>query len=528
MILNNNDAFFVETELQRVQAVAQKLDQLNRELQRESSIKDETKRVSTSLGRDDYVKDGSIHIVIPKDDKLIGKGEPEFSLGTRVFFANGINTTLDKARTEGTMLAARIGQPVDLVYVGTAGIGNDIVTAAHETFDHERGMQNPPERTLAAEIIKTLDRGEDVHVVGFSRGALVTQLALEAVEHHYKELHHSARWVTEHIAPHISVETFNGASHHMPEGVRAKHYVRGDDLLVAQSIGMGPMAPSVRAVAAMGIDATLAAINNLPSQQRDAIARDATDVISTVANLSHEFGLSNDRESLLGVSPDRLIQDLTRIKHDVGALSKDVAIERTPGATPGANELNRDGYANMANGPIVTLPPFVDLADAANPLLLAVKQHGDFPQMLAFRTTFEQHPAPRAREHEHDRGVQHVSVAEMTGVTAFRHDGVVQLRAGFRSDGEIVDLDANRVVQSIVENGSTHLMTFGRHDFESHFANHDEFTAMIKRGQSVELEIDHGGKLHARPLVHEHEQHVPLELGRVHTVSRTEGLTHER
>jgi hypothetical protein len=67
----------------------------------------------------------------------------------------------------------------------------------------------------------------------------------------------------------------------MPEGVRAKHYVRDDDLLVAQSIGMGKYTPEVRGIAGAGIDSALALINEHPPEKREAAARDSRDRVQT-------------------------------------------------------------------------------------------------------------------------------------------------------------------------------------------------------------------------------------------------------
>ncbi len=97
------------------------------------------------------------------------------------------------------MIAARIHRPVDLVYVRTENPVADVKKAINETFNHEEGKRNPPERALAAGIIESIDKGENVHVIGFSRGTLVTQLAIEAVDDHYRAEGHSSRWVVEPV-----------------------------------------------------------------------------------------------------------------------------------------------------------------------------------------------------------------------------------------------------------------------------------------------------------------------------------------
>jgi hypothetical protein len=95
------------------------------------------------------------------------------------------------------------------------------------------------------------------------------------------------------------------------------------------------------------------------------------------------------------------------MRDDLRALSKDLA--SLPPATPAADEIRRDGYYNTPNGPIVTVPPFLD-ASAKNPLQWIVDQH-DLPQMLEFRQPFESHPSPQARGQGANLGDHHASPA---------------------------------------------------------------------------------------------------------------------
>ena len=128
--------------------------------------------------------DGKIQQITSEGDKFFAKGPREFSQHTHVFFANRIETSFARAEAEGTMLAARIRQPVDLVYVRTDGLQSDLSKAVGETFDPAAGKRNPPER------------------------ALVTQLALDSVADHYREQSHPTSWIERHVAPRITVETF--------------------------------------------------------------------------------------------------------------------------------------------------------------------------------------------------------------------------------------------------------------------------------------------------------------------------------
>ena len=501
------------------EGLEEELKGVGAELDREQHIASEFDKLE--VGRTtgpEKTADGYVQRVVPTMDRDVPSGQPEFGSNTHVFFANGINTRFERAQVEATMLSARVHQPVDLVYVRTENPVANVKKAIHETFNHGEGKRNPPERALAAGIIESIDKGENVHVIGFSRGALVTQLAIEAVDDHYRAESHSSRWVVEHVNSHITVETFNGASHSMPEGVRAKHYVRDDDLLVAQSIGMGKYTPEVRGIAGAGIDSALALINELPPEKREAAARDYKDLVKTTDKIALDAGPMHATESLLGQPDGHLRQDLLHMRDDLRALSKDLA--SPPPAMPAADEIRRDGYYNTPNGPIVTVPPFLD-ASAKNPLQWVVDQH-DLPQMLAFRQPFESVPAPHARSRDSELGVQHTSGVTGYGMTAFRHGKVVDLTAGYRQDGKIVDIDAKRVLQSVIENGQEHVITYDRRALESHFADKEQFAATIKRGKNVEIEIDHAEKAHAQGLVHEHAQHVNNEVARARTISRSD------
>ena len=500
-------------------AIHERIDATASEMRQEASIVAELNRVEASvkqpkIGQD---KDGAISRLTPTDDKAVAINRPELGANTHVFFANGIETSFERARIEGTMLAARVGQPVDLVYVRTDGLQSDLSKAVGETFDPAAGKRNPPERALAAGIVAALDRGEDVHVVGFSRGALVTQLALDSVADHYREQGHPTSWIERHVAPRITVETFNGASHAMPPGVRAKHYVRDTDVLVAQSIGMGEYAPLVRATLASAVDATLASINDVPPEKRQAMTHAANDLVATA------LGVQGNVEAITLSSP---IDRLGQIRTDVRTIVQGLASEHHP--APGADEIRRDGYANTPNGPIIHVGGLID-HDEPNPLLKLADQH-DLPQMLAAREPFEAHPAPQARTHERDRGVAHAPMGDSLDhhVPSFRRGEVQHLGPGFRESGRIVDVDENRIVLSVIEHGHDGCVTLDRHTLEPMFASHAEFAGAIKPGKSVELSIDHAGKAHAQVLAPEHTQLRASERVRARTVSRDEGQRHER
>ncbi len=323
--------------------------------------------------------DGALRTVEPDMDRLQPAGKPEFGDNTRVFFVNGIKTTDFAAMAEAKMLAGRMHQNVDLVYVQTNGVEEDLKRAIKETFDPANGRNNPPEKTLATNIEQTLDRGENVHIVGYSRGALVTQLALQSVRDHYEKQGHDEVWVERHIGSHITVETLNGASHTMLPGVNAEHYVSKYDDLVANTIGMGASAPSVRAVAAVVIDGTLRAANALPESDRAALAGEINAVRDDLRALETDLRADVPRTSP-AVDPGRGLHDLTKLAKDL-----DTLLGHKP-MTPGADEVRRDGAGNTPNGPVRTVPAYYDLPHlkSGDYSDFVTEQH-DLPGMLPSR-----------------------------------------------------------------------------------------------------------------------------------------------
>ncbi len=345
------------------------------------------------------LSDGESLRVSPGADKVAGiaTGTAEFGSNTDVYFANGINTRAPQAVAEAAELSARVHQDVTLVYVETKGIVRDVQSAYGETMYPALGRQNAPERTLGDAVIDSLDRGRDVHVIGYSRGALVTELALDRVVDHYGAKGYSSDQISGMIMSRISVETFNGASHNLPRGVSSEHYVSDMDVLVGQTIGMGPGAPLIRGIAGHGIDDALALANSLPIETRRQLSADAGALLKGFVKL-HQDAMSTQFSP--GTVP-RDVADLARIKHDLDTLKTDIAHVQRSSATPGGDEIAREGYANQ-NATVHRVPVYFDTADRAKDLipivgpplgeaLAAVEQH-DLPPMLPYRQVHSANP----------------------------------------------------------------------------------------------------------------------------------------
>ena len=200
-----------------------------------------------------------------------GKGVlREFAVYTRVIYVNGINSNDVETTTEARAYAKAIGGPVEVIHVATHGIVSDLHDAFVETTDQRTAFRNKAEHDVAREVISLATAGKDVHIMAYSRGALVTERGLELAATELRARGFNADYIAKKVFSHVTVETVNGASHTMPDGVRAVHYVSEGDVLVAQSLGMGSVAPETR----LGAAALMLAIGDTPgvmSEIRDGV-----------------------------------------------------------------------------------------------------------------------------------------------------------------------------------------------------------------------------------------------------------------
>ncbi len=96
---------------------------------------------------------------------------------------------------------------------------------------------NPATDTLATTVIQELEAGRDVHIIGYSQGALITSGALRQVEDYYKDQGYDDEQVRAKMS-NIKVETFGGAARTYPDGPQYVHYVNYADP-IATNFGLG-------------------------------------------------------------------------------------------------------------------------------------------------------------------------------------------------------------------------------------------------------------------------------------------------
>ena len=207
-----------------------------------------------SANPNDTARDG----VDGRFDPPRGTASNEFSKDTRVIFVNGIGTDETLSAGQATLYAAATGHAVELFHVETHGRPADIATALHETLDERFAQSSPAEKLLAKEILSLATSGKDVHIGAYSRGAIVTENALWVVRHELERRNIPEAEIVKTFS-HVTLETFNGGSHDVPNGVRSVNYVNPADVLVSEISGMGPMSAVSRGIIAENLPLPIAA-----------------------------------------------------------------------------------------------------------------------------------------------------------------------------------------------------------------------------------------------------------------------------
>lgn len=158
----------------------------------------------------------------------------------RVVQVNGIMTDLE--RHLGDMQAlANTGASVIGIHNSTDGLGGDI----REYFsDKMRIGQSQPVTTLAELIYAAVSKGEELHLVGHSQGALMVSRALAIVHRRLCQ----EQWIDSESSSrafeHLKIETYGGGAHEYIDGPQ---YVHVDNHLdpVPQLFGLGKLASAL-------------------------------------------------------------------------------------------------------------------------------------------------------------------------------------------------------------------------------------------------------------------------------------------
>jgi hypothetical protein len=199
----------------------------------------EIARVTVRADRDEFDK---------KIERPANRDQSSFKSSTEVIYVNGIGTDEIGSRKEALAYADLTHHDVTLLHDETHGKPIDVAIAVLETNVPGFAEAGKPERLLAAELLQKAGNGHDVHVAAYSRGALITEKAIALADETLRQEGRSPEYIRDVFHKHITLETFNGASHNVADGIRAVHYVNERDIAVGNNLGMGPLTPVTRSV----------------------------------------------------------------------------------------------------------------------------------------------------------------------------------------------------------------------------------------------------------------------------------------
>jgi len=169
--------------------------------------------------------------------------------GKTVLYVNGIVTDLGGQAVEMQQIADQTGMRVIGIHNSTEGAVADIAECvsdklamvedfAEAVTGTSRKGSNPAVDTLADTMYTELMAGRDVHVMGYSQGALITARALRDLASRLRIEDGLPQAQVEQLMSRINVETFGGAGAIFPDGPRYVHYVNTRDI-VPMAFGQG-------------------------------------------------------------------------------------------------------------------------------------------------------------------------------------------------------------------------------------------------------------------------------------------------
>jgi hypothetical protein len=180
------------------------------------------------------------------DGKLLGGDGRFYSPSTRVedlpavrpsngaepkgttIFVNGVGGKPDGVLNQMQQYANASGNQVVGVYNATEGFVKDIFQSGKDKFDLGK---NPAVDTLADLIYSKVTAGENVQVMGYSQGGLITSRALEDVRNRLMLEGGMSKGEAEQAMSRITVETVAGAGSHFVDGPKYTHYVNKADVV---------------------------------------------------------------------------------------------------------------------------------------------------------------------------------------------------------------------------------------------------------------------------------------------------------
>jgi hypothetical protein len=149
---------------------------------------------------------------------------------------NGIGD--DKASQYSSLqaVANATGDPVIGIHNATQGFVTDIAQSAGDKLNIGK---NPAVDQVESEVYSSIQKGQPIHLLGHSQGALIISRALYNVEDRLQIEDGLTKQQAEQKLSLVQVETFGGAATSYPDGPQYVHYVNRADI-VPDAFGLGP------------------------------------------------------------------------------------------------------------------------------------------------------------------------------------------------------------------------------------------------------------------------------------------------
>jgi len=149
--------------------------------------------------------------------------EPKSKSRDLVIYVNGICSTVDMATYQKKWLEKILNKPVTLCYNYSDGFILDIIECMQDRTYREKTMSQSV-HNLRDYILKNIESYENVEVIGYSQGCLITGRALEEV---------SILIEDKDLLNKISYTTFANPSNQLllPKQITVEHFINKDDII---------------------------------------------------------------------------------------------------------------------------------------------------------------------------------------------------------------------------------------------------------------------------------------------------------
>lgn len=114
-------------------------------------------------------------------------GGPPSKAFFEVIFINGRATDSDKARTQARLTGEKLGNGVRLIYNDLTLVGVDDIAAAWDKMFNADVSLNAATDTLIARIRDVTESGNEIYIVAYSGGTIVTMNAVKKVASVFKK-----------------------------------------------------------------------------------------------------------------------------------------------------------------------------------------------------------------------------------------------------------------------------------------------------------------------------------------------------